>query len=115
MKLVKTKLLLKYNHDSGIGVATATHLDFCKYTVRRLKSDSLWSWKGYKENFEMFLCSLFYLLFMPFLMISNGLILYPYWAVVHIIVKRKIIKGLGITYINASAEKLVKEYSKDKE
>ena len=109
MKLVKTKLLLKYNHDSGVGVATATHLDFCKYTVRRLKSDSLWSWKGYKETFEMFIYSLFTLLFLPILFLTNGLILYPYWAVAHIIVKRKIIKGLGITYINTSAERLIKE------
>lgn len=115
MKLIRTKLLLKHNHNSAVGIATASHIDFCKYTVRCLKSNNVWSLKGYKETFEMFLCSLFYLLFMPFLMISNGLILYPYWAVVHIIVKRKIIKGLGITYINASAEKLVKEYSKDKE
>ena len=115
MKLVKTKLLLKYNHNSGVGVATATHLDFCKYTVRRLKSDSLWSWKGYKETFEMFIYSLFTLLFLPILMVTNGLILYPYWAVVHIIVKRKIVKGLGITYINASAEELVKEVSEKKE
>ena len=115
MKLIKTDLLLKHNHNSAIGVATATHLDFCNYKVRRLKSDSLWSWKGYKENFEMFLCSLFYLLFMPFLMISNGLILYPYWAVIHIIVKRKIIKGLGITNINASAERLIKEVNETKE
>ena len=52
---------------------------------------------------------------MPFLMISNGLILYPYWAVVHIIVKRKIIKGLGITNINASAERLIKEVNETKE
>lgn len=115
MKLIKTKLLLKHNHNSDVGIATASHLDFCKWQVRCLKSQHEWSFKGYRDIFVMFICSLFALLFMPILMISNGLILYPYWAVLHIIVKRKIIKGLGITYINTSAERLVKEYSKDKE
>ena len=115
MKIIKTKLLLNYNHDSAIGVATATHLDFCKWQVRCIKSQHEWSFKGYRDIFVMFICSLFALLFMPILMISNGLILYPYWAVLHIIVKRKIIKGLGITYINTSAERLVKEVSEKKE
>ena len=109
MKLIRTKLLLNHNHNSAVGVATASHIDFCKYTARRLKSDRLWSWKGYKETFEMFIYSLFTLLFLPILMVTNGLILYPYLTVVHIVVKRKIVKGLGITYINSSAERLIKE------
>lgn len=115
MKLIKTKLLLKHNHNSAVGVATASHIDFCKYKVRCFKSQPEWSFKGYRDIFVMFICSLFALLFMPFLMISNGLILYPYWAVLHIIVKRKIIKGLGITNINTSAERLIKEVSKKEE
>lgn len=115
MKLIKTKLLLNHNHNSNVGIATASHLEFCKYTVRRLKSNNVWSFKGYKETFEMFLYSLLSLLFLPILFLTNGLILYPYWAVAHIIVKRKIIKELGITYINASAEELVKELSEKEE
>ena len=111
MKLIRTKLLLNHNHNSGVGVATATHLDFCKYTVRRLKSDRLWSWKGYKENFEMFIYSFFSLLFLPILFLTNGLILYPYWAVQHIVRVKKIVKEFGAESINTSAEELVKELS----
>lgn len=109
MKLIKTKLLLNYNHDSAIGVATSTHLDFCKWQVRCFKSKPEWSFKGYRDIFVVFICSLVALLFMPVLMMTNGMILYPYWAVLHIIVKRKIIKGLGIYNINTSAERLIKE------
>ena len=27
MKLIKTKLLLKHNHNSAVGIATASHID----------------------------------------------------------------------------------------
>ena len=115
MKLIKTKLLLNHNHNSDVGIATASHLEFCKYTVRCLKSNNVWSLKGYKETFEMFLYSLLSLLFLPFLMVTNGLILYPYWIVVHIVKVKRIAKRYDVDYINKSAEKLVKEVSEKKE
>ena len=31
MKLIKTKLLIKHNHNSAVGIATASHIDFCKW------------------------------------------------------------------------------------
>ena len=109
MKLIKTKLLLKHNHYSPVGMATASHIDFCKYTVRYLKSNNVWSLKGYKEIFEMFIYSLFSLLFLPILFLTNGLILYPYWAVLHIVKTKRIAKKYGVEYLNSEAEKLVKE------
>lgn len=109
MKLIRTKLLLKHNHNSAVGIATASHIDFCKYTVRCLKSNNVWSFKGYIDLFEMFLYSLLSLLFLPILFLTNGLILYPFWIVVHIIKVKKIVKEFGAEHINTSAEKLVKE------
>lgn len=111
MKLIKTKLLLNHNHNSAVGIATASHIDFCKYTLRCLKSNKVWSLKGYKETFEMFIYSLLSLLFLPILFLTNGLILYPFWIVVHILNVKKIVKQFGAEHINTSAEKLVKEVS----
>ena len=109
MKLIKTKLLLNHNHNSNVGIATASHLEFCKYTVRRLKSNNVWSFKGYRETCEMFLYSLLSLLFLPILFLTNGLILYPYWIAMHIIAVKKIVKEFGAERINTSAEELVKK------
>ena len=111
MKLIKTKLLLKHDHNSAVGIATASHLDYCKYTVRCLKSDALWSFKGYIKTFEMFLYSLLSLLFLLVLMLTNGIILYPYWILVHIKNVKETIKKYGVDHINSEAEKLVKKFS----
>lgn len=113
MKLIRTKLLLNHNHNSDVGIATASHLDFCKSTTRYLKSNNVWSFKGYKETFKMFIYSLFSLLFLPILSLTNGLILYPYWIVDHIIQVRKIRKKYGVEHINKSAKELVEECSKE--
>ena len=115
MKLIKTKLLLKHNHNSAVGVATASHIDFCKYQDKCFKyePDGWWSFKGYIQIFSMFIDSFLALLFMPFLVLSNGLILYPFWIVQHIIRTKKIIKEFGVDHINKSAEKLVKEKEND--
>ena len=115
MKLIRTKLLLNHNHYSPVGIATASHIDFCKHTVRCLKSNNVWSLKGYKETFEMFIYSLFSLLFLPILFLTNGLILYPFWIVLHILKVKKITKEFGAEHINTSAEKLVKKLSEKKE
>ena len=63
----------------------------------------------------MFLYSLFTLLFLPILFLTNGLILYPYWIVVHIVKVKRIVKRLGVERINKLAEELVKEVSEKKE
>lgn len=113
MKLIKTKLLQKYNHNSAVGIATASHIDFCRYQVRCLKPE--WSYNEYVNCFTMFIYSFFSLLTTPFLVLTNGLILYPFLIVVHILETKKIIKEYGITKINKSAEELVKEMQGKKE
>ena len=115
MKLIRTKLLLKHNHNSAAGMATASHIDFCKYKVRCLKSEPEWSFAGYRKIFSMFVNSFFVLLLVPILAMTNGLILYPVWVAMHIVAVKKIIKEFGADRINASAEELVKEVSEKKE
>lgn len=115
MKLIRTKLLLNHNHNSAVGIATASHLDFCKYKVRCLKSEPEWSFAGYIKIFSMFVNSFFVLLLMPILAVTNGLILYPVWIAMHTIEVKKIVKEFGAERINASAEELVKEFSEKEE
>lgn len=109
MKLIKTKLLLKHNHNSAVGIATASHIDFCKYQFRCLRPQ--WSYNEYMNMIVMFIESSFALLSIPFLVLTHGLILYPFWIIVHILKVKKIIKKFGAERINTSAEKLVKEFS----
>lgn len=111
MKLIKTKLLIKHNHNSAVGIATASHIDFCKYQFRCLRPQ--WSYNEYMNMIVMFIGSSFALLSIPFLVLTHGLILYPFWIIVHILRVKEIIKKFGVDHINKSAEKLVKEKEND--
>ena len=112
MQLIKTKLLLKHNHNSAVGMATASHLDFCKYQFRCLKPQ--WSCNEYMKMFMMFIELFFALLSIPGLVLTRGLILYPFWVAVHIMKIKKIVKEFSVERINSEAEKLVKEFSEVK-
>ena len=107
MKLIKTKLLLKYNHNSALGIATSSHIDFCKYQFRCLRPQ--WSYNEYVKMIVMFIELFFALLSIPFLVLTHGLLLYPFWIVVHILKVKKILKQFGAEHINSEAEKLVKK------
>ena len=107
MQLIKTKLLLKHNHNSAVGMATASHLDFCKYQFRCLRPQ--WSCNEYMNIIVMFIESSFALLSIPVLVLTHGLILYPFWIVFHLIKVKKIVKEFSVEHINSEAEKLVKE------
>ena len=107
MKLIRTKLLLKHNHNSDVGIATASHIDFCKYQFRCLRPQ--WSYNEYMNMIVMFIGSSFALLSIPFLVLTHGLILYPFWIVIHIMKIKKIVKEFSVERINSEAEKLVKK------
>ena len=107
MKIIKTKLLLKHNHNSAVGIATASHIDFCKYQFRCLRPQ--WSYNEYMNIVVMFIESSFALLSIPFLVLTHGLILYPFWIVFHLITVKKIVNQFSAEHINSEAEKLVKE------
>ena len=112
MKLIKKKLLLKHNHNSAVGMATASHLDFCKYQFRCLRPQ--WSFNEYMNIVVMFIESSLALLSIPFLVLTHGLLLYPFWIVIHIMKIKKIVKEFGVEHINSEAEKLVKKFSEVK-
>lgn len=112
MKLIKTKLLLKHDHNSAVGMATASHLDFCRYQFRCLRPQ--WSYNEYVKMLMMFIELSLALLSIPFLVLTHGLILYPFWIVVHILKVKKILKQFSVDHINSEAEKLVKEFSEVK-
>ena len=59
--------------------------------------------------FIMFIELFFALLSIPVLVLTHGLILYPFWVAVHIMKIKKIVKEFGVEHINSEAEKLVKE------
>ena len=106
MKLIKTKLLLKHNHNSAVGIATASHIDFCKYQFRCLRPQ--WSYNEYMNMVVMFIGSSFALLSIPFLVLTHGLILYPFWIIVHILRVKEIIKKFGAERINTAAAEMLK-------
>lgn len=112
MKLIKTKLLIENKHNSDIGIATASHIDFCKWQFRSLRPQ--WSYDEYMNMVVMFIASSFALLSIPFLVLTHGLILYPFWIVVHIVKVKKIVKQFGVDRINSGAEELVKEIQEKK-
>ena len=113
MKLIKTKLLLKHNHYSPVGFATASHIDFCKYQFKCLRPEC--SYNEYMHMLVMFISLPFALLFIPFFVLTHGLILYPYWIVLHIVKTKGIAKKYGVDYLNKSAEELVKKLSEKEE
>ena len=108
MKLIKTKLLLEHNHNSAVGMATASHHDFCKYQFRCLRPTA-WTYNEYMNMITMFIESSFALLFIPFTVLTHGLILYPFWIIVHILKVKKIVKQFGAEHINTSAKEIVRK------
>ena len=110
MKFIRTKLLIENKHNSAIGIATASHIDFCRWQFRGLRTQQ-WSYNEYMNMTVMFIASSFALLSIPLFVLTHGLILYPFWIVNHIIQVRKIRKKFGVEFINSGAEELVKEFS----
>ena len=99
--------MLKHNHTSDVGIAPASQLNFCKYHFRCLRPQC--AYNEYIKMFMMFIELSLALLSIPFLVLTHGLILYPFWIVFHLIKVKKIVKEFGVEHINSEAEKLVKE------
>ena len=110
MKLLKTNLLRKYGHNSDVGIATASHLDYCQYCYTRLKAN--YSLKSIFGVFIELLERIAFLLLAPFFVLTHGMILYPAWIIRHIICTKEIIKKYGVEHINRSAKELIEECRK---
>ena len=72
MKLIKTDLL-KQNHISDVAIATASHIDYCKYQSECLKSE--WNFKKYFNILMDFIQLLIIIIFLPIVKLTNGLLL----------------------------------------
>ena len=112
-KLIKTKLLLNHHNDCASGIATASHTDYCKWKFNHLKSDIGSLFKEFIESFVMFSSLFVVVLFTPLILLTNGLVLYPFWTLMHILRVKRIVKRYGVEDLNKSAEKLVKDLEEE--
>ena len=112
-KLIKTKVLLNHHFDSAAAIATASHTDYCKWKFNNLKSDMGTLFKEFIESFVMFTSLIVVMLFTPLIMLTNGLVLYPFWTLMHILRVKRILKRHSVEYLNKSAEELVKEFDEE--
>ena len=113
MKLIRTKLLLNHRFDSASAIATASHTDYCKFKFNNLKSDLGSLFSEFIESFIKFVCLSVVVIFTPIIMLTNGLILYPFWTIAHIRRVKRIVKRYGVEDLNKSAEKLVKDFNEE--
>lgn len=109
MKLIRTKLLLNHNIGRAAGIATASHTDYCKWKFNHFKSDIRSLFNKFIESFVMFLCLTVVMLFTPIIMLTNGLVLYPFWTLMHILRVKRIVKEHSVEDLNKSAEELIEE------
>ena len=113
MKLIRTKLLLKHNNDCAAGIATASHTDYCKWKFNLFKSDIGSLFKVFIESFVMFSCLTVLMSLTPIIMLTNGLVLYPFWTLMHILRVKRIVKRHSVEDLNKSAEKFLKEANEE--
>ena len=107
-KLIHTNLLRKYHHTSDCAYATSSVLDYClnrRYNL--LKEFSL------VVISKMFLGALYTLLQVIvglICLITGGFLLFPLFVVQHHFLKKELVEKYGVDVLNASAEKLAKEF-----
>ena len=107
-KLIHTNLLRKYHHTSDCAYATSSVLDYClnrRYNL--LKEFSL------IVITKMFLGALYTLLQVIvglICLITGGFFLFPLFVVQHHFLKKELVEKYGVDVLNASAEKLAKEF-----
>ena len=107
-KLIHTNLLRKYHHTSDCAYATSSVLDYClnrRYNL--LKEFSL------VVITKMLLGALYTLLQVIvglICLITGGFFLFPLFVVQHHFLKKELVEKYGVDVLNASAEKLAKEF-----
>ena len=106
-KLIQTKLLRQTKAHSPVSVATASHLDYCLNTYEQMRR--YWTFDEYKELCSNFLQIALCLVLIPLCRITHGVILYPFWILRHIKVRKHYIKLYGVNRLNQSAKELLRE------
>ena len=107
-KLIRTKLLRKFNVDSSVGIVTASLWDYILYR-RNYIMDSI------EAEFSTFIYSIFPLILALIVALTFGWILLPLWIVQYFLKRKKIIKKYGSDYINKTAMKQEKELEQEME
>lgn len=113
MKIIHTNLL-KRGHNSDVGKATASHMDYCKYCYYSLKDD--YSFKNYMAVFNEFIERFIFLILVPFVRLTKGIILYPLWISVHLFHIKETIKRYGsIDKLNDKAKEVLERIDEQSE
>ena len=117
-KLIHTELLRKYHNASDVSIATASHFEFCKFCYSTQKKEYYESLNDYLAYFKIFFFSFVLIITIPFIFLTKGLIMYPFWTLCHIRAQKIIVKKRTAENVNQCAIELLKrlEYSdRDKE
>jgi len=101
-KIIKTKILKKYNHNSPMGIVTSSVWDYVCYTRRSIMPDL-------KMQIGELLIAALIAIPALFALITGGWILAPLWIIMYFKERREIIKKYGVEHINESASELWQE------
>ena len=113
--LIHTNLLSKYGHNSTSGIATASHLEYCRWRYEKIKEDFFKDFSAYLEYFYEFFNNFVCIFLIPLAFLTKGYIFYPIWIFQHKKVKKKLIKEHGIEKLNRSAEDVLKRIKTEDE
>lgn len=108
-KLIHTTLLREYNHFSPVGIATASHLDFCRFCYKHQKSEYYRNMKQYFKYYVNFFTNFVLIVSIPLIYVTKGVILYPFWMYVHHKAQRELIEKYSVDKLNRNAKNLVDE------
>ena len=100
MKLIRTELLLKHNNDCAVGIATASHTDYCKWKFNIFKSDIGSLFKVFIESFVMFSCLTVLMLLTPIIMLLSLNILFASVGSQHRTIQSKELRFMSISLID---------------
>lgn len=101
-KIIRTKILKKYNHNSPMGIVTASVWDYVCYTRRSIMTDL-------KTQIGELLIAALMAIPALFALITCGWILAPLWIIMYFKERREIIKKYGVEHINKNASELWQE------
>ena len=114
-KLIHTDLLSKYGHNSALGIATASHLEYCRWRYEQTKEDFFKDFSAYLEYFYEFFKNFVCIILIPLTFLTKGYIFYPIWIFHHKRMKKILIKDHGIEKLNRSAEDVLERVKAENE
>ena len=107
-KLIKTNLLRKYHNASDCAYATSSVMDYCLNRRNNLLKEI--SPVVITKMFMSALYTLLQVIVGLICLITGGFFLFPLFVVQHHFLKKELVEKYGVDVLNASAEKLAKEF-----